>query len=87
MPTPEQLAALEKLVSEMNQDKRAVLPLTEGRINKGGQNPVEIVGPRPPAPGGSGVFTPETQAQIDKTQQMGKSCRSCTLTNSAPTWM
>lgn len=71
MPTPEQLAALKKLVSEMNQDKRTAPPLTEGRVSKGGQNSPKDIGPRPQAPVGSGVFTPETQAQIDKTQQMG----------------
>lgn len=36
---------------------RNVVPLTPGRMSKGGQNPANMITARPPAPGGSGGAT------------------------------
>lgn len=40
-------------------ERKCVVPLTEGRMSKGGQNPPNMITARPPAPCGSGGAQPK----------------------------
>jgi len=52
---------------------RNVVPLTEGQVSKGGQNPPNPGSARPPAPQGSGGQSPQNQGGQLPQNQGGQS--------------